>query len=383
MWWPQLTGQPAPDIPSNALELVTRFDDAGKKLESEFWLRGRRVGRAAWYESGHLAVAVGLRRGIAVGPHVEYHDAPGGPVSYAEPYVDGKVHGLAKQFDADGRLILVSPFVRGTGTDYWCDETGQLAEEHPVVRGKLSGRERWWNPDGKSVFAETQYRDGVRHGVAREWLGGKLRPGFPKFFVAGKERSKRQYLEAAKANASIPLYRPEENNCRRRLPEEFIELKRRAARLRPPGTPTPVRKFRRPISEEPVVLGKVIAERRYQVGAEWILLQIGTPHRASWRSDFYCPVRIVGRETKLLRAFGIDSVQALLLAFELARATLGAMKPAVYWFAGERLGDVGIEKRIFTGLGMDADKKAEDLIDRLAADMGREFEKRRRKSMRP
>lgn len=130
------------------------------------------------------------------------------------------------------------------------------------------------------------------------------------------------------------------------------------------------------------MLGKIVAERRYQVGSEWILVQIGTPHRATWRSDFYCPVRFVGRETKLRRAFGIDSVQALLLAFDLARSTLEAMRPPVFWFAGERLGDVGIDKRIWTGLGVDYDKKAEKLVEDFAVASGKAWDRARRRTKR-
>ena len=34
----------------------------------------------------------------------------------------------------------------------------------------------------------------------------------------------------------------------------------------------------RPVSEEPIVFGRVVAQREYRVGREKILLQIGTPH---------------------------------------------------------------------------------------------------------
>ena len=380
--WPQLTGQPAPSIPTEALELVTKFDDKGRKSESQFWLKGKLVGRASWYPNGGPCLAVGLRRNVAHGYQIEYHEGTPSGVSYAEPFVGGRVHGLAKQFDVDGHLVLASPFVHGTGIDYWCDQNGRLAEEHPVIDGRISGCERWWNGDGKSVFSETHYREGLRHGVVREWSGRKLRNGFPMFFLRGRVVSLRRYLRAQKSDESLPQYRAEEDRPQRRLPERFIELRRRAVRLRRSGSPRPVLRFARPISEEPVVLGKVVAERRYQVGSDFILLQIGTPHRATWRTDFYCPVRIVGRETKLFRAFGVDSVQALLLAFELARAKLGTMSPPVYWGAGERLGDSGIDKRLTTGLGADFDQKAEELVEQFALTEGRKLERATRKSRR-
>ena len=101
-----------------------------------------------------------------------------------------------------------------------------MAEEHPIVRGRLSGIERWWNADGKSVFSETGYRAGLRHGVAREWLGAELRPGFPKFFLRGERVSKRRFTAAEPA-----LYRPEDDQSKRELPEGFLDLRERAARL--------------------------------------------------------------------------------------------------------------------------------------------------------
>lgn len=296
-------------------------------------------------------------------------------MSYAEPFVAGKVHGLAKQFDVHGHLMMVSPFVRGSGVDFWCDEEGRLAEEHPLVDGTPSGCHRWWNQDGKSVYSETQYRDGLQHGVSREWSSGKLGSGFPKFFLAGKPVSRRRYLDAGARDSSIPPYRLEEDRPHRKVPSKFSKLKARAARLRNPELPTPVRTFPRPVSEEPVVMGRVVAERRYQVGSDWILLQIGTPHRTTWRSDFYCPVRIVGRQTKLFRAFGVDSVQALMLAFDLAKTKLESMRPPAYWDASERLGDVGIDKRITTGLGIDFDKQVEQTVDRMLVAEGRRREK--------
>lgn len=96
---------------------------------------------ACWNSDGSPWFAVGLREGVAVGHQIEYED---GAVVYTEPFVKGVLHGLAKRFDVNGRLLLVSPFKRGTGIDFWCDERGRLAEMRPLAGGKPSGTERWW-----------------------------------------------------------------------------------------------------------------------------------------------------------------------------------------------------------------------------------------------
>lgn len=136
--WP---GRPKPQIAAEATEKVTHSDE--HQTASEFWYRGHLVGRTSWSPDGRSGVAVGLRvglrDGLAVGCQLSYED---GAIEHAEPFVNGELHGLAKQFSLDGRLLLASPFKRGTGIDFWCDDRGRLAEEHPLVEGQPSGTER-------------------------------------------------------------------------------------------------------------------------------------------------------------------------------------------------------------------------------------------------
>jgi hypothetical protein len=136
------------------------------------------------------------------------------------------VHGWAKQFDSRGRLIFESHFRHGTGTDYWCDDRGGLSEGHPMVAGKPSGRERWWY-DGTTVSSETDWLEGAWHGIKREWTKGRLDRGYPQFFVRGERISKRGYVAAARRDPTLPPYRPEDDSPKRRLPERFVELRRR------------------------------------------------------------------------------------------------------------------------------------------------------------
>lgn len=226
--WP---GRPKPRIPEGAAERVTQLDEHGRKTASEFWFRGKLAGRAFWNSDGTPCLAYGLRDGVVVGHQLEYED---GAIIYVEPFVDGVHHGRAKQFRSDGRLLLVSPFSpfkRGTGTDFWCDKRGRLAEEHPLVRGRPSGTERWWNPDQKSITSETEWLDGEWHGAKREWDDERLVRGFPKFFVRGERVAKRAYLKLAGKDPSLPPYRPEADLPERTLPRTFLGLKERARRI--------------------------------------------------------------------------------------------------------------------------------------------------------
>jgi hypothetical protein len=220
--WPGKAGQPRPRIPATATERVVAVDDAGRKRRSEFWLRGRLVGRAWWDETD--AIATGLRRGVPNGYQIEYVD---GRVSYAEPFVGGVQHGWARQYARSGRLIIECRFDRGTGTDYWCDDRGHLSEEHPLVSGKPSGVERWWASE-RGIYSETHWLEGQWHGPRRHWREGKLDRGFPQFFIRGKRASKRDYLKAVRRDPTLPAYRPEDDSPERTLPRAFAALRARA-----------------------------------------------------------------------------------------------------------------------------------------------------------
>ncbi len=132
----------------------------------------------------------------------------------------------------------------------------------------------------------------------------------------------------------------------------------------------------RPIAEEPIVFGRVVAEREYKLGRETIRFQIGTPHKASWKTDFSCAIRLVrAGKPQLFRVFGVDSVQALMLAFDLAKAVLETTSPKIRWLAGEGPGDVGISRRLTTGLGMEFDEDLERMVDKAVLKRSRALER--------
>lgn len=73
-------------------------------------------------------------------------------------------------------------------------------------------------------------------------------------------------------------------------------------------------------------LGQVIAERELQrkAGGEPVIVRIGLPVEDS-ECDWYCPVRITGAgDDTTYKAFGVDSVQALMLGLQMVGARLGS-----------------------------------------------------------
>jgi hypothetical protein len=93
-------------------------------------------------------------------------------------------------------------------------------------------------------------------------------------------------------------------------------------------------------------LGTVVAERKYSlVRGEEVKIEIGMPQLFSDSEDYFCPYRITtpGREL-LLRAGGVDGIQAMQIAFQKIGAALHEInlvyKNSLRWEGGEE-GDLG------------------------------------------
>jgi hypothetical protein len=80
-----------------------------------------------------------------------------------------------------------------------------------------------------------------------------------------------------------------------------------------------------------IVLGEVIAERELDLVANGkpsatVVVRIGKPIRSPDPNlDWLCPLQIVGLEDEMVRAaFGVDAVQALILAMQMIHIELQA-----------------------------------------------------------
>jgi hypothetical protein len=117
--------------------------------------------------------------------------------------------------------------VRGTGIDLWRstnfdDRSVILREVHYMKDGTPHGFEWWINDDESSVYEEKHWRNGCLHGIERQWNSdGKLRRGYPKYYVDDQKVTKRQYIRAAERDPSLPRWRRSENFPLRRFPAEI------------------------------------------------------------------------------------------------------------------------------------------------------------------
>jgi antitoxin component YwqK of YwqJK toxin-antitoxin module len=210
-------------IPTDAVEQIESHHANGMKKAASYFVAREKVGYREWDEDGQLEFESAMRNGVRHGH--EYRFQGNGRMLSKETYRNGQEHGVGKQWAEDGTLLVTWKLVNGTGLDLWCDtQTGTLAEEPYWPRKGELGYTRLWNGDERTVSQEYFCVLGKGyHGVWREWNAkGKLRRGFPRYYVNDVRVTRRQYLKACKADPTLVPYRAEEDRPGRALPGEYL-----------------------------------------------------------------------------------------------------------------------------------------------------------------
>lgn len=204
-------------IPRNAREKIVQRHEKGFKQVALYYVNRKLIGHRSWDNEGHLAQEYAIRNNEKHGVFVSYW--PNGIVSWVTHYVDGKEHGVSRQFDWKGELIGTYRMRHGTGVDLWFTAPGELSEERYVRDGKWDGFERWWITR-HSVSAETHFKENLEHGIKREWTArGNLRRGYPRYFIRGNRVPKREYERACREDSSLPPYRKADDSPKRVQPK--------------------------------------------------------------------------------------------------------------------------------------------------------------------
>lgn len=190
-------------------------------------LNGQVVGRRAYTPGGILVMETPLKDGQKHGREFTWSEE--GTLLLVEPYAEGKIHGTAEQYGSRGRLIGTYHFVHGTGFDIWRTEHRDgrvtVSEIHSLRNGLRHGYEWWFTSDGRSLWHERHWQTGSNHGIERMWNSqGKLKRGYPKYWIMGQTVSKRKYLQAAKADPALPVFREQDHSPEREFPAEIERL---------------------------------------------------------------------------------------------------------------------------------------------------------------
>jgi len=219
--------RPKSDIPLEAKERIAKKAKSHSQgyRAMECVLRNQIVGQRVYAPNGQLVVETPIQAGKRNG--CEYIWDEDGLLLSVEPYVSGKIHGLAKQYGRSGKVIGMYRMKHGTGLDVWRYESENgsvaIAEIHAMKDGSPHGIE-WWFRTGLpvvSLWHERHWYQGVYHGVERQWnIRDKLKQGYPKYWIRGQQVSKAKYLKASLVDKTLPRYQERDNKPKRRIPLE-------------------------------------------------------------------------------------------------------------------------------------------------------------------
>lgn len=223
--------RPKSDIPQEAIEVeISEYRQQGQAIYfrvTECILNGRVVGFRSYDLDGSLRKETTMKDGKRHGREYVWDEL--GNLESVEPYVDGKIHGLAKQYGRNGKVIGTYRFVHGTGYDIWRyqrqDGSIGISEIFTMRDGSLHGYEWWVRSDQHSVWHERHWQRGIYHGIERMWNEkSRLKRSYPKYWVQGQKVSKRVYLKAAERDKTLPKYRERDNRPQRKFPPEIENL---------------------------------------------------------------------------------------------------------------------------------------------------------------
>ena len=219
--------RPTSDIPENVTEkVIQEYRQEGTHIffrVTQYILDGQVVGQRAYDSSGRLMRETPLNNGHKHGREYIWDEA--GHLESTEPYVNGQLHGLSRQYNRKGKVIGTYRFVHGRGYDVWRYERPDgsigISEIHSLQDSAKHGFEWWLRDDQRSVWHERHWHQGKVHGIERIWNPeGRLKRGYPKFWIRNQAVSKRVYIKAAEKDKTLPEYRETDDRPERRFPVE-------------------------------------------------------------------------------------------------------------------------------------------------------------------
>ena len=218
-------------IPATASErIVSRHPGSRIKQRANYFVDRKLVGIRTFHETGGIEFESPMRHGRLHGT-VHRFDIRG-KLDSSEPYRNGLPHGIAKQYGSDGKLLGTYAMKHGAGIDLWWDQYDEhslpfLSEARYLKDGVRHGWEWWLDDSRKSVWSECHYFQSRKHGIEREWRNGKLRRGYPRYWLHEERVTKRRYLRAALKDPALPPFRAADNRPERTFPPEIQSALRR------------------------------------------------------------------------------------------------------------------------------------------------------------
>jgi antitoxin component YwqK of YwqJK toxin-antitoxin module len=218
-------------IPQKAVEKPIREYEEENVIHlyrmTNCFLNGNLVGQRFYTQAGVLVLETPLKDGLKHGWERTWDDD--GTLLLVEPYVTGQIHGTARQYGRGGKVIGTYTFVHGTGFDVWRqeneDKTVFISEIRQLQNGTPHGHEWQFASPKQDLWHERNWYLGKLHGIERIWNSkGRLRRGYPRFYVLDKVISRQEYLKLSQTDKTLPTYRAADDVANRIFPAEIQDF---------------------------------------------------------------------------------------------------------------------------------------------------------------
>jgi hypothetical protein len=215
------------DITEKTVRGYKRKDTIHDHRVTACFRHGTLVGQRIYNQEGIMVVETPMKDGLKHGPEYSWDDD--GKLLLIEPYVRGNIHGTAKQYGRNGRVIGTYTIIHGTGFDIWRQEDEDnavfVSEISSLQDGFPNGFEWRFASSKQDLWHECHWNMGMRHGIQRMWNSkGKLRRGYPKFYISDQAVSKLKYVRMTSTDESLPKFQVGDNLPFRKFPREVRRL---------------------------------------------------------------------------------------------------------------------------------------------------------------
>ena len=163
--------------------------------------------RQFFYPNGRLQSEMTVVNGKAHGLTRDYH--PNGQLSAEMPVENGLQHGTIRHWATDGRFLGEYQMEHGTGVAKLWYDNGALHAEVPMSNRLLTGRQKSWDEKGEAAITF--------------------------YWIRGKKVSRKRYLEACANDRELPQYPDEKPHS-----AKSASRSRAPCRTRTISTPEPL-----------------------------------------------------------------------------------------------------------------------------------------------
>ena len=200
---------------------------ANSRITRNYYVKGELIGKRTFRgKSELLEHECSYKNGLLHG--FEYYWHRNGQLNAKILYVEGREHGDAFIWGPRGDLLGTYHMEHGTGLQLWWNEfdgKAQLTVARQMVEGRQNGFEFWfqWHRPGV-LQKESWWKNGVMHGIQRQWDDDDLISDYPKYWINGREVMFDDFILFFGEDTAISTFLPFNYDPKRVLPDQITSI---------------------------------------------------------------------------------------------------------------------------------------------------------------